>query len=357
VWLLLVSFPLLCGMVGCGEKAEPIVTKSEPATKKFEVAKWQLPPGAPRPAIAPFDADQAKRHQESWAEYLGVPVEITNGIGMKLALIPAGEFMMGTSKEEVDRLAKLCPWIKRELHKRECPPHRVRITKPFYLGVYEVAQAEYERVMGKNPSYFSATGDGKDEVSGMDASRFPVERVSWDDAVEFCRKLSELPEEKTAGHVYRLPTEAEWEYACRAGTTTLFHFGSKLNGEEANCDGSLPLGTTIKGPALDRPTTVGSYQPNAFGLYDMHGNVWEWCQDWYDEEYYKESPPNDPQGPTTGSIRVGRGGSWNFTTWHCRSALRGNYSPEDRYISLGFRVAADPPSKSSQKPANKQAEP
>ena len=127
--------------------------------------------------------------------------------------------------------------------------------------------------MGKNPSYFSATGDGKDEVSGMDASRFPVERVSWDDAVEFCRKLSELPEEKTAGHVYRLPTEAEWEYACRAGTTTPFHFGSKLNGEEANCDGSLPLGTTIKGPSLDRPTTVGSYQPNVFGLYYMHGKL------------------------------------------------------------------------------------
>jgi len=120
VWLL-----LLCGMIGCGGKPQPVVTKPKHATKNPEVAEWQLPPDAPKPAIAPFDADQAKQHQESWAKYLGVPVEITNSIGMKLALIPAGEFVMGTSREEVDRLAKLCPWTKREWHEREFPPHRV----------------------------------------------------------------------------------------------------------------------------------------------------------------------------------------------------------------------------------------
>jgi len=142
--------------------------------------------------------------------------------------------------------------------------------------------------------------------------------------------------------VHRFPTEAEWEYACRAGTTTPFHFGSELNGSEANCYGDEPYGTTDEAPFLDRPTTVGSYAPNAFGLYDMHGNVWECCQDWYDEDYYKASPVDDPQGPEKASRRVSRGGSWYDQAGWCRSAFRMRGSPSDRYYAGGFRVAADP---------------
>jgi len=183
--------------------------------------------------------------------------------------------------------------------------------------------------MGTNPSLFSASGKGKDEVSGEDTSRFPVERVSWEDAVEFCRELSLLPEEKTEGRIYRLPSEAEWEYACRAGTTTPFHFGHQLNGNEANCLGNCPYGTETKGPFLRRTTTVGSYQPNAFGLYDMHGNVWEWCQDWYGKDYYRNSPVDDPQGPSSGaSYRVIRGGNWQAVGAGCRPADRYPFTRE-----------------------------
>ncbi len=201
------------------------------------------------------------------AEPAAPPKEVTNSIGMKLALIPAGKFLMGSPKDEKDRL------LAEE-------QHEVSITKPFYLGVYEVTQAEYEKVMENNPSCFSANGDGKYSVNDMDTSRFPVENVSWDDAVAFCKKLSELPEEKKAGRVYRLPTEAEWEYACRAGTKTPFHYGDSLSSKQANFCGHFPYGGADKGPWLKRTAKVDTYAANAFGLYDMHGNVWEWCQDW-----------------------------------------------------------------------------
>ena len=247
------------------------------------------------------------------------PNEITNSIGMKLALIPAGKFIMGSPKDEKDR------WYDEE-------QHEVSITKPFYLGVYVVTQAEYEKVMGNNPSYFSPKGGGKDKVKDMDTGQFPVETVSWDDAVAFCKKLSELPEEKKAGRVYRLPTEAEWEYACRAGTKTAFHYGNSLSSKQANFNGNLPYGGADKGPYLERTAKVGSYAANAFGLYDMHGNVWEWCQDWYDENYYKNSPREDPPGPTQASYRVVRGGCWIAHGGYCRSANRNGFEP-------GFRNA------------------
>ena len=147
---------------------------------------------------------------------------------MKLVLIPPGEFMMGSPKELIEEELNARwndKWYKERLP-GEGPQHRVRITKPFYLGMYVVTQEEYQRVMGTNPSEFSATGKGKDKVAGQDTKRFPVEKVSWDDAVEFCRKLSDMPEEKAAGRMYRLPSEAQWEYACRAGSTGRYSFSS-----------------------------------------------------------------------------------------------------------------------------------
>ena len=256
---------------------------------------------------------------------LSVAREFVNAIGMKFAFIPAGEFLMGSPESEKERNSNEYQ-------------HRVRITQPFYLGVYEVTQAQYERVMGKNPSFFSTSGSGKDRVAGKNTSEYPVEQVSWDDAVEFCRRLSNLPAERAAGNVYRLPSEAEWEYACRAGAQTSFHFGGVLNGTQANCNGNYPYGTATKGPYLQRTMQVGSFAPNAFGLYDMHGNVLEWCADWYDSDYYKNSPVSDPRGPSTGSGRVFRGGSWYLNARYCRSAFRDWLTPDYRDFSLGFRV-------------------
>ncbi len=193
-------------------------------------------------------------------------MEITNSIGMKLRLIPAGEFMMGSPETESNR-------SDAELQ------HRVSITKPFYLGVTEVTQEQYQKVMGTNPSQFKGPQN-------------PVEKVSWADAVEFCGKLSAMPAEKTAGHVYRLPTEAEWEYACRSGTTTAYSFG----------DDASRLGDYgwFKGNSDSKPHPVGEKKPNAWGLYDMNGNVYEWCQDRYGA--YPSGSATDPTGVSSGSI-------------------------------------------------------
>ncbi|MBM4095233.1 MAG: formylglycine-generating enzyme family protein [Planctomycetes bacterium] len=236
--------------------------------------------------------------------------EMTNSIGMKLVRIPKGKFMMGSREREVGR----------EDNETQ---HEVILTKDFYLGIYEVTQAEYEKVMGNNPSEFKGAST-------------PVEMVSWNDASEFCKKLSDFPEEKKAGRVYRLPTEAQWEYACRAGTTTPFHFGNELNGTQANCNGAEPYGTEAKGPYLEKTSAVGSYPPNAWGLYDMHGNVDEWCSDWYGE--YLVTRNTDPQGPQKGEVRVLRGGSWNFHSKNCRASFRNVDVLGNRNCDNGFRV-------------------
>ena len=255
--------------------------------------------------------------------------EITNSLGMKLALIPAGEFLMGSTDEDKDALDN------------EKPQHRVRITRPFYLGVYEVSQQEYEMVMGWNPSWFSTQGGGKDRMAGQDTRRHPVESVSWNDAITFCNKLSEREglrpyyrsgvEEPSGGDGYRLPTEAEWEYACRAEGTTRYIFGDNAAslGEFAWYDGNSGSNTH----------PVGQKRPNTFGLYDMHGNVWEWCWDGYEERYYANSPPDDPLGPSKSVDRVLRGGGWDDGPRYCRLAIRLWGSPGRPGFLLGFRVA------------------
>jgi formylglycine-generating enzyme required for sulfatase activity len=256
------------------------------------------------------------------------PREIENSIGMKLVLIPQGKFLMGSPADEQGR-------------GKDEEQHEVEIPKAYHLGSREVTQKEFEKVMGFNPSYFSASargkdgalyldwskpGGGKDKVKDLgDTGAFPVENVSWDEATEFCKNLSALPAEQKAGRKYRLPGEAEWEYACRGGATShqVFHFGNRLSSEQANFRGQEPYGGAAKGPWLERTCRVGSYKPNAFGLFDMHGNVWEWCSDRWEKDL---------------DFRVRRGGDWVGAGELCRSAVRRRRAPDDRRFNLGFRI-------------------
>lgn len=257
---------------------------------------------------------------------------LTNSVGMKFVLVPAGTFQMGSPPREQGRSAD------------EGPVHVVTITRPFYLGVYPVTQEQYQRLMGTNPSHFTKVGRARDLLKDEDPKLLPVERVPWGSAVVFCRKLSELPEEQRDLCTYRLPTEAEWEWACRAGKNAeAFSFGNTLSSTQANFDGSQPYGRAAAGPYLKRPTAVGSYPPNDFGLFDLHGNVWEWCSDWYAEDYYADSPVDDPQGPASGSERVLRGGCWSSSGANCRSAYRGKSEPGQHVYRFGFRVVLEAP--------------
>jgi formylglycine-generating enzyme required for sulfatase activity len=255
--------------------------------------------------------------------------QFTNSVGMKLARVPAGKLVVGSPAGEVGR-------------GRGEEPHEVQLSRPFFLGVYEVTQAQYQKVMGTNPSHFCPTGPGRAEVGRLDTKDFPVDTVTWDDAVAFCKKLSTLPAEWSAGRAYRLPTSAEWEHACRAGSSTPFHFGNSLSSKQANFNGNYSYGGGARGPALGRTTKVGSYRPNALGLYDLHGNVWEWCSDWY-QEYSSRDNKRDPKGPLAGTTRAVRGGSWSSDGSSCRAAFRLHYVPGNRSISIGFRVACDAP--------------
>jgi formylglycine-generating enzyme required for sulfatase activity len=245
-----------------------------------------------------------------------------NSIGMKFALIPAGTFLMGSPQQEKRR-------------SKDEEQHEVEIARPFYLGVFEVTQKQWRAVMGNNPSSFNP-----DRV-GSNTDDFPVESVSWPEVQTFLEQLTAREEEKKAGRKYRLPTEAEWEYAARSGAAEyqIFHYGNSLSSTQANFNGNYPY-EADEGPYLERASQVGSYEPNYFGLYDMHGNnVWEWCADWYDKDYYKKSPGRDPAGPSEGSDRVIRGGSWDCFGQRCRSAWRNGIEPASRFEYLGFRVA------------------
>jgi formylglycine-generating enzyme required for sulfatase activity len=261
------------------------------------------------------------------------PATIKNSLGMEFVPIPAGEFMMGSADD--DPAADL----------DERPRHAVRISRSFHIGRCEATQSEYRAVMNDNTSWFSQAGGGRDEVRGVDTSRHPVEFVTWEEAAEFCRRLSALPAEQAAGRTYRLPTEAEWEYAARAGTTTRFAGGEALTSADAN--------VRFESDNRERTTrTVGSYPPNTWGLCDMHGNVWEWCQDYYDASYYESDsrgrngvegrvsggPSIDPGGPPTGTGRVVRGGDYRSGAAQARSANRDFTRQSRRDWGNGFRV-------------------
>ena len=300
-------------------------------------------------------------------------VDLGSGVKMEMVLIPSGEFKMGSGESAEDTAAffnktygegALKGVLNAKFFKDEHPQHRVRITKPFYLGTYHVTRGQFRQFVkdsgyktdaekGENPGAYGWAPDKKEfafnakycwQNAGFEQTdEHPVANLSWNDAVEYCKWLS-----KKEGKTYRLPTEAEWEYACRAGTTTRYYSGddpetlAKVgNVVNATAQEKFPDWTwTIKasdGYVFTAP--VGKFKPNSFGLYDMHGNAWQWCADWYGAEYYAKSPIDDPAGPDFGNVHVLRGGSWCRWPLSSRSATRCRYSPDFRYGYAGFRVA------------------
>jgi formylglycine-generating enzyme required for sulfatase activity len=233
-----------------------------------------------------------------------------NSVGMSFVLVPGGEFWMGSPNTEQDSGA-----IER-------PQHRVTISRDFYVGAWEVTQGQYTTVAGENPSHFR---DGPPETALLR----PVENVSWNEAVAFCDALSRRPAEREVGRVYRLLSEAEWEYACRAGSREGFAFGSKLTASDAH----FGMSTS------SAPASVGSYSQNEFGLFDMHGNVWEWCSDRFAE--YQAAAQIDPAGSQSANLRVIRGGCTSSKADECRSASRAAFAPEDGVKYIGFRVVCE----------------
>jgi sulfatase modifying factor 1 len=237
-----------------------------------------------------------------------------NEIEIPFRWCPPGKFKMGSPKSEKDRFDNE-------------DQVDVTLTNGFWMGEFPVTQELYRAVTGQNPSHFKGSG------------KLPVEIVSWNDAQAFIKKLNEKKAviDQLSGYRFALPTEAQWEYACRAGTTFATPFGDSLSSEQANFNGNYPYGNAKKGPYLEKTTEAGKYPPNRWGIYDMLGNVWEWCFDWYGD---KLSGGVDPVGSTSASHRVLRGGSWNDLGGGCRSAYRLRYLPVYRSRRYGFRLAA-----------------
>jgi formylglycine-generating enzyme required for sulfatase activity len=231
--------------------------------------------------------------------------DYTNSIGVDFVKVKAGCFLMGRDANFEDG------------NNDELPRHKVCITKSFYLGKHEITQGQWVAVMGNNPSHFK--GRSK-----------PVEQVSWHDAKTFIKRLNQ----SEGGNHYRLPTEAEWEYAARAGTSSAWHFGDD--------EGSAGQYAWYDGNSGERTHPVGQKKPNPWGLYDMYGNVWEWVQDWYGENSYRNHATNDPEGAGSGRYRVRRGGAWSAGAGGLRSAYRSYSSPGNRYSNLGFRLVRQP---------------
>ena len=343
-----VHVELLAGQVEV-KQGDKVIGHGKLPDKPIVAGGWHdWPADAPPPAIAPFDAEQARVHQLAWAKFLKVPPEYTNTIGMKFVLIPPGEFMMGSTQEEVDSLIALQPNSKwHKFHASEAPRHRVVLTQPIYLGAHEVTQSQYESVRGNNPSYFARTGKKPEiaaKVLGLNTANFPVENVRWNDAVEFCSRLSDLEKlkpfssrsgnevQELNGNGYRLPSEAEWEFACRAGTTTKFWCGDQID--------QLAKAGWFSQNSSGRIHLCGELKANGFGLFDVHGSVWEWVYDRWSSDYYaqfRDSPAVNPidRNPN-GILRIIRGGSWGGTMSLCRSSTRdaNGLSGDD----IGFRA-------------------
>ena len=301
--VLLASVPFAC------QKKDD--TPPEQATSATQPASTQpVGPVAEVYKDWPFGTKEADRRQETTAKTLGIPRDLTLDLGnkvlMKLVLIPAGTFFMGSPDTEPNR------------NLDENPQHMVTISTPFYTAACQVTQEQYEQVMGRNPSSFKGATN-------------PVEGVAWTSAVDFCKKMSAL-----TGKSVRLPTEAEWEYACRAGTTTPLYTGTTISTAQANYNGTQVYGNGVKGEFRQKTAPVGSFKPNDFGLYDMGGNVNQWTSDWYGS--YGDKPQIDPQGPSYGQTRVARGGSWQSGPWDLRSANRPNSPADYRGNDVGFRV-------------------
>jgi eukaryotic-like serine/threonine-protein kinase len=318
-------------------------TSTSPETTPSVMQKTR-PQGVPSPAIAPFDAAAAKRHQEAWARYLGVPVEFTNGSGMSFRLIPPGEFTMGSTQVEIE-----ATWASsrfsddQSLHNAissEGPAHRVVLSKPFYLGVTEVTRRQFKIVTGKDWA--------TDKLEIADAEQLPVEGLSWNDTADFCSRLSTMDNlkpyyrlmneyvEMQTGNGYRLPREAEWEFACRAGTTTRFWFGDDPKGHNGR--------EWLRPSSGNRARPVGSVSANPFGLSDMHGNVREWCQDGWNPEFYltfKDRTAVDPLSKPQGNHEhMVRGGSWaSDPAVDARAPARRSAIPRMPSPRTGFRVA------------------
>ena len=271
----------LAVMVGCS-KAKVPQAKEEPASEK----------GAAIPKEKDITAEPMKKEAYGKEEV----IDLGNGVKLGMILIPAGKFKMGSPASEISR-------------KNDEKQHEVTLTKAYYMGKYEVTQEQWEAVMGNNPSRSKG-------------AKLPVTDVSWEDCHEFIKKLNA----NTDGG-FRLPTEAEWEYACRAGTKTAYSFGDKITSKNAN----------YKDSKIGKPIEVGSYKANAFGLFDTHGNVWEWCEDKYGE--YSSGAVTDPKGPAKIEDSVLRGGSFKLDALYVRSSMRDSSTPSIRYGVGGFRLA------------------
>ncbi len=274
---------------------------------RAEYAAFRAERAVPRPAGQPFQ-------------------RLVNSLGMEFRLIPASTFRQGSPDQEGHRIED------------EGPQHRVQLTRPFWIGLYQVTQQVYTEVMGENPSHYHPDNNG--------GWCHPVDSLTYDQAQAFCLALSHLPAELAAGRRYRLPTEAEWEFAARGGLRqALFAYGNTLNSYQANFDGNSPAGNTRRGPYVGHPVVVGSYPPNGFGLYDIHGNVWEWCSDWYDGDFYQRFGPGelavDPTGPASGDRHVVRGGSWFSNGSYCRVSCRGSGAGVDHLHNGGFRLVME----------------
>jgi len=257
-------------------------------------------------------------------------LEVSKGLTMKLVLIPAGTFMMGSKLSPAECVKKY--GAEEKYYDLEHPRHKVTITKPFYMGVYEVTQPQYVAVMGPGPWIVGQ----KPKMLTKIGPKFPASWVHWHEATEFCKRLS-----KTLGKTITLPTEAQWEYACRAGSTTEFYFGN----DPAKLRDYCWFVENQDGKDGERYGTRegGLKKPNAWGLYDMHGNVWEWCRDWYDKDFYASGNNVDPVNTKVAKCATVRGGSWYNPACSMRSAGRNNwYKPDYRHYNVGFRVVVQP---------------